>query len=159
MIDISVFYLLGAIVGFFSRLINEVHSSDAEIAHMDDYGLTGARIMVTPFLSGLAALVGVPLVIIALEIIQLTGTGQSAQHALPIAVQDFYNFLQYPQTLLLAAAFGYVPSSVLSLLKRQAHKIQGELISSSAGNSQEAAGRDGCPEKEAGPPKGDQGED
>ena len=155
MVYICVFYLLGAMIGLFDRLLNEVRPKDAEIAHKDDYGLTGARIMVTPLLSGLVAVVGVPLALVALQVVQ----GQSSLNGFPLQLQDCYNFFLHPQHLLLAAAFGYVPSSVLSLLKRQAHKIQGELISSSAGNSQEAAGRDGCPEKEAGPPKGDQGED
>lgn len=117
----SVCYLVGAVVGLFSRLLNEVHPKNAEIAHQDDYGLTGARILATPFLSGLAALVGVPLTVIVLEVIQKQN---------PVNLASCYDFFLAPQTLLYAAAFGYVPSALISVLKRQAQKIQGELLKS-----------------------------
>jgi len=51
--------------------------------------------------------------------------------------QYYYDFFLYPQYLLLAAVFGYVPSLVISILKQQAHKIQGELLGSSPGNEQD----------------------
>lgn len=117
----SVCYLVGAVVGLFSRLLNEVHPKDAEIAHLDDYGLTGARILATPFLSGLAALAGVPLAVIVLEVVQKQN---------PVDLANCYNFFLTPQTLLYAAAFGYIPSTLISVLKRQAQKVQGELLKS-----------------------------
>src|SRR5260370_20256742 len=52
-IDAMVFYFLGAIVGLFGRLFDERNADTV----MDDYGLSMARIIVTPLISGLAALV------------------------------------------------------------------------------------------------------
>jgi hypothetical protein len=54
----TIFYLVGAIVGLFSTLYSE---SQAEKA-VDDYGLTMVRVIMTPLLSGLAAVGGVLLV-------------------------------------------------------------------------------------------------
>ncbi|HKF35744.1 MAG TPA: hypothetical protein VKB35_02490 [Ktedonobacteraceae bacterium] len=54
-LDAMVFYFLGTIVGLFGRLFDERNVDTA----MDDYGLSMARIIVTPLISGLAALVGV----------------------------------------------------------------------------------------------------
>lgn len=126
MYQMSVFLLLGAIVGLFSRLLNEVDTNHTAIAHMDDYGLTVARIIVTPFLSGLAALVGVPLAVIAIAMLQ----GHSTEAA--TLLMKCYDFSLYPGNLLIAAAFGYLPSAVINLLKEQASRIQSELVSSSS---------------------------
>jgi hypothetical protein len=127
--QISVFYLLGAIVGLFSRMLNESNAKDADIAHMDDYGLTAARILVTPLLSGLAALVGV-LLAAMLSIVLTTAPGQGTKN-LTTFVENIYNFNMYPQNLAFAAVFGYLPSLVIGLLKQQTNKIQSEIHSSS----------------------------
>ena len=58
--EAMVFYFVGAIVGLFSRIYDEKKTNNV----IDDCGLTMARIIVTPLLSGLAALVGVFLVTI-----------------------------------------------------------------------------------------------
>ena len=131
--QISVFYLLGAIVGLFSRMLNESNAKDADIAHMDDYGLTAARILVTPLLSGLAALVGV-LLAAMLSIVLTTPLGQGTKN-LPTFVENIYNFNMYPQNLAFAAVFGYLPSLVIGLLKQQTNKIQSEIHSSSPSSS------------------------
>ncbi len=131
--QISVFYLLGAIVGLFSRMLNESNAKDADIAHMDDYGLTAARILVTPLLSGLAALVGV-LLAAMLSIVLTTAPGQGTKN-LPTFVENIYNFNMYPQNLAFAAVFGYLPSLVIGLLKQQTNKIQSEIHSSSHSGS------------------------
>jgi hypothetical protein len=123
--QLALFYLLGAIVGLFGRLVNETNAKDAGVAHMDDYGLTAARILVTPLLSGLAALVGV-LLASMLSITLSTGTPP-----LPTSVANIYNFNVNPQNLVFAAIFGYLPSLVISILKQQTDKIQSEIHSSS----------------------------
>lgn len=128
MYQISVFLLLGAIIGLFGRLLNEVYPENAAIAHVDDYGLTIARILVTPLLSSLAVLVGVPLAVIALAMLQ---GGQSVVN-LPTSLKQCYDFFIYPGNLLIAGIFAYLLSTVISLLKQQANRSQSELLSSSA---------------------------
>ena len=58
---VTVLYLVGAIVGLFNRLRLEVGRSGA----VEDFGLSMARLVVTPLLSGLAAVAGVYLVAVA----------------------------------------------------------------------------------------------
>ncbi len=57
----SVFYLVGATVGLYSRLRTQ---SQADTA-VEDYGLSAARLVTTPVFSGLAAICGVVLVVMA----------------------------------------------------------------------------------------------
>lgn len=57
-----IFYLVGAMVGLFSRLYSESQSNSQAEKAVDDYGLTTARVVVMPLLSGLAAIGGVLLV-------------------------------------------------------------------------------------------------
>jgi hypothetical protein len=54
----SAFYLVGATVGLFNRL-NDLEASASDV---EDYGLTMARLMLTPVLSGLAAVGGALLI-------------------------------------------------------------------------------------------------
>ena len=126
--QISVFYLLGAIVGLFSQMINESNAADAGIFDMDDYGLKGSRILVTPLHSGLAALVGV-LLTTMLSIVLATTLSHSTTNFPTLG--NIYNFNMYPQNLVFAAVFGYLPSLVIGLLKQQVNKIQSEIHSSS----------------------------
>jgi hypothetical protein len=127
--QISILYLFGAVIGLFGLMLNESNRQDADIAHMDDYGLKGARIFVTPLLSGLAALVGV-----LVAAIVLASTQQP-----PLPVDNIYNFCMYPQGLIYAAVFGYTPSLVIGLLKRKTNKIQCELHVSSPADHTSAA--------------------
>src|SRR6266516_7787609 len=50
-----VFYLVGAMSGLFGQLVLEAQSDKA----IDDYRLTIARLVVTPVISGLAAIAGI----------------------------------------------------------------------------------------------------
>jgi hypothetical protein len=54
-------YLVGAVVGLFNRMYSESGSDNA----IEDYGLTVARLSLTPMLAGLAALGGVLIVAVA----------------------------------------------------------------------------------------------
>jgi len=56
-IGASAFYLVGAIVGLFNRMRSEAETTGV----VDDYGLTEARMIVTPLASGLGAVAGVVL--------------------------------------------------------------------------------------------------
>jgi hypothetical protein len=123
--QITLFYLLGAVVGLFSRALSESNEKDTDIAHSDDYGLTAARILVTPMLSGLAALVGVLLV--AMLSITLSTTISHGATTFSTFAANIYNFNVNPQNLVFAAIFGYLPSLVIGLLKQQTNKIQSEI--------------------------------
>jgi hypothetical protein len=127
--QITLFYLLGAVVGLFSRALSESNEKDADIAHSDDYGLTAARILVTPSLSGLAALIGVLLV--AMLSITLSTTISHGATTYSTFAANIYNFNVNPQNLVFAAIFGYLPSLVIGLLKQQTNKIQSEIHGSS----------------------------
>lgn len=176
-----VFYLLGAVVGLFSQLYNEWNSKDVI---KDDYGLTAARVLVTPLVSGLAALVGVFLVaMLSITVITpQTSAASSSSIATPVPITtvvststpltkgtatvtptqtavtsqsqpassattassslpnlaNIYNFNQYPQNLLLAAIFGFLPSLVIGLLKKETDKVASDIQSSSAGDHKQA---------------------
>jgi hypothetical protein len=117
-----VIYILGAIVGLFKRLYDEKNTDNA----VDDYGLTMVRIIATPLLSGLAAVVGVFLV----TILFITITPQNGSHSTPpVMIVDIYNFSKNPQNLVFAAIFGYVPNLVLSILQSKSEDIKGQLKS------------------------------
>jgi hypothetical protein len=117
-----VFYFLGAVVGLFSRLYTEWTSKDPV---KDDYGLSMARILVTPLYSGLAVLVGVLLFTSA------SGT-----------IAKIYEF--NVQNLVLAAVLGYAPNTVINQLAAKQQKIQGEITSTTVadqGSASSGAGK------------------
>jgi hypothetical protein len=58
---VSVFFLIGAMIGLLNRLRGESQSEAA----LEDYGPSAARLIATPFLSGMTAVFGVVLVEIA----------------------------------------------------------------------------------------------
>ncbi len=106
-VDAMVFYFLGAIVGLFGRLFDE---RNADIV-IDDYGLSMARIIVTPLISGLAALIGV-----------LFATASSTIDAIyKINVQN----------LLFAAVLGFAPNILIGMLQNKSEAIKGQLKSAS----------------------------
>src|SRR5258708_36927781 len=92
-LDAMVFYFLGAIVGLFGRLFDE-RNADTVI---DDYGLSMARIIVTPLISGLAALVGVLFV-----------TTSSA-------IDTIYKISL--QNLVFASILGFAPTLLINILR------------------------------------------
>lgn len=142
MVHLIVFYLLGAVVGLFSRLVGELQTKDTAISHTDDYGLTWARILVTPWLSGLAALIGVLLATMLSIVLATTlSHGTTNQQSFP-TLGTIYNYSMYPQNLVLAAIFGFLPSLAVGLLKQQANKIQSQINSSSPGQTSSSSPAD-----------------
>ncbi len=129
-----VFYILGAVVGLFKRLYDEKDTDNA----VDDYGLTMTRIIVTPLLSGLAAVVGVFLV----TFLSITITSQNASPSTtPVMIVDIYNFSKNPQNLVFAAIFGYVPNLVLSILQSKSEDIKGQIKSVSPTDNSETVSK------------------
>src|SRR6266852_5334205 len=106
-IDAMVFYFLGAIVGLFGRLFDE-RNADTVI---DDYGLSMARIIVTPLISGLAALVGVLFVT----------TSSTIDTIYKISLQN----------LVFASVLGFAPNILISILRSKSEAIKGQIKSTS----------------------------
>ena len=121
-----VFYLVGSIVGLFSRLYTESQTSSA----IDDYGLTLARVVVTPLVSGLAAIAGV-LVIAILSINILNAPGSSPDTGLP-QLGTIYDIVQNRQGIIVAALFGLTPNRLINILQQKANDAKTQLKNSSA---------------------------
>ncbi|GAC1369412.1 MAG: hypothetical protein NVS2B12_27900 [Ktedonobacteraceae bacterium] len=121
-----VFYLVGSIVGLFSRLYTESNNNRA----IDDYGLTVARVLVTPLLSGLAAIAGV-LVIAVLSINILNAPGATSGAGLP-QLGAVYDIVQNRQGIIVAALFGLAPNRLINILQQKADSTEASLKNSSA---------------------------
>jgi hypothetical protein len=118
-IDAMVFYFLGAIVGLFGRLFDERNADTV----MDDYGLSMARIIVTPLISGLAALVGVLFV-----------TTSST-------IDTIYNITL--QNLVFAAVLGFAPNILINSLQSKSEEIKGQIKSASPADQKSGKGSSG----------------
>jgi hypothetical protein len=116
-IDAMVFYFLGAIVGLFGRLFDERNADTV----MDDYGLSMARIIVTPLISGLAALVGVLFVT----------TSSTLDTIYTITIQN----------LVLAAILGFSPNIVINNLRSKSEAIKGQINSASPADQKKWKGQ------------------
>ena len=106
-----VFFLVGAIVGLFYRLYSEWSVKDT-VSEEDDYGLTMARVIVIPLVSGLAALVGILLL--------TSATG---------SINDIYKFSL--ENLVFAAVLGFAPNTVFDKLTAKQKEIQKQINSTS----------------------------
>ena len=127
-----VFYLVGSIVGLFSRLYTESQTGSA----IDDYGLTLARVVATPLISGLAAIAGVLVIaILSMNILNAPGSGVNA--GLP-QLSTVYDIVQNRQGIIVAALFGLTPNRLINILQQRADDTKARLKNSSAqsqGNS------------------------
>jgi hypothetical protein len=122
----AVFYLVGALVGLFNRLSSELNGNN----DMDDYGLTEARLSLTPVISGLAAIGGVYLT--AMLTGTLSGIVSAGPPATALALPHagaIMNLSQNPFGVVLAAIFGLSPTVLISTLQDQANKYRGALQS------------------------------
>jgi len=144
MLGAAVFFFVGAIVGLFSRLQAEwTRKNTSTTSVVNDYGLTWARIIVTPVLSGLAAIIGV-LLVAMLSIVLLTPqptSGTSIQSALSYPkIQDIYDVNTYPQNLVFAAIFGFLPNLVISALQQQSEDLKRQIANSNAIGQEQSQG-------------------
>lgn len=123
-----IFYLVGAFTGMFGRLIIESQTDTA----VDDYGLTIARVVLTPLIAGLAALAGVFLLaILSVNLLQSpTATGPTKIPTL----DEIYSITKNPQGLLSAAIFGLTPNLFITVLQQQADAVKTKLKNSGASN-------------------------
>jgi hypothetical protein len=125
--SVAVFYLVGAIVGLFNRLRIEAGKTSA----VEDYGLSQARLVVTPLVSGLAAVAGVYLIAVTPALFT-TGTDASTQ---PPALSAVFDLAANPLGLLYAAIFGLAPSTLTNRLALASTKLEQDLQSTEAAST------------------------
>ncbi len=112
----AVFYIVGAIAGLFGRIYRESQTSTA----VDDYGLSLARLVATPLLSGLAGVGGVLLINTV-----LVGTSTAASNT----VQAIFNINRIDY-IIAAAIFGLAPNLIVRSLEQRSQKYISALQSS-----------------------------
>ena len=121
---VAVLYLVGAIVGLFNRLRIDAGQSSA----VEDFGLSQARLVVTPLVSGLAAVAGVYL-IAALPALLPTGGDPVV---VPPPLDQVFDLTTNPISLVYAAIFGLAPSTLTSRLMMASTRLEKDLQSTEA---------------------------
>ena len=116
-LDAMVFYFLGAIAGLLGRLFDERNADTV----LDDYGLSMARIIVTPLISGLAVLVGVLMV------------------TTPATPGTLYQLTL--QNLVFAAVLGFAPNILISTLRNKSEAIKSQIKSVSPSDQKSGNGK------------------
>jgi hypothetical protein len=122
--SIAALYLIGAIVGLFNRLRIEAGQSSA----VEDFGLSQARLVVTPLVSGLAAVAGVYL-IAALPALLPNG---ATPVPTPPNLETVFDITANPISLVYAAIFGLAPSQLTSRLMFASTRLEKDIQSTEA---------------------------
>lgn len=118
------YFLLGAIVGLFARAQGEWSANTA----VDDFGLSTARLIHTPWLSGLAAVGGVLVTSILDSQLLSDASGTST-------LADI--FRERPSLLIVAAIFGLTPDLIIRRLTQQVDRYKEDLQSTQSSQSAE----------------------
>jgi hypothetical protein len=124
---VAVFYLVGGIVGLFNRLRIEAGQSSA----VEDFGLSQARLVVTPLVSGLAAVAGVYLVAIAPTIFPSATAAGTAPPPVP-SLTAIFDLSTNSIGLVYAAIFGLAPSTLTSRLASASARLERDIQSTDA---------------------------
>lgn len=119
-----VFYIVGAIAGLFGRFYREISGSAA----VDDYGLSLARLIATPLLSGLSGVGGV----------LITALLYTTLSASPSVTMSGIFRLDEPRYILAAAIFGLTPNLIIRSLQQKAERYVSDLQSSKGADSGDA---------------------
>ena len=124
------YYLVAAVVGLFGRLYDESKTENVS----NDYGMTLARIIVTPVLSGIAGVVGVLLTaLVSLTLFKSALPQTSSTQIVPqIGLVDSFDIQRNTLGLLIAAAFALTPNLLINTLKKKANDFAKQLQSSGA---------------------------
>jgi hypothetical protein len=109
----AVYYMVGAAFGLAGRIYREAQISTA----VDDYGLSFARLVATPLLSGLAGIGGVFLFSTILA------------EPNPISITNIFA-LNRPDLIIAAAFFGLTPNLLIRGLQQRAEKYMSALKNS-----------------------------
>lgn len=118
------YFLVGAIIGLFARAQGEWSANTA----VDDFGLSTARLIHTPWLSGLAAVGGVLVTSILDSQLLNDSSGTST-------LADI--FKERPSLLIVAAIFGLTPDLIIRRLTQQVDKYKEDLQSTQSSQSAE----------------------
>jgi hypothetical protein len=111
----AAYYVVGALVGLFSRLNAEIRNDVA----VDDFGLSGVRLVATPQLSGVAGVLGVGL----LAVVGIT------QHGGSDSLVTAFDLAQSPMNIVTAGIFGLTPGLLLERLRQQTDDVKKHLRS------------------------------
>jgi hypothetical protein len=118
------YFLVGAIIGLFARAQGEWSANTA----VDDFGLSTARLIHTPWLSGLAAVGGV--LVTSILDSHLLSEGSSTSTLADI-------FRDRPSLLIVAAVFGLTPDLIIRRLTQQVDRYKEDLQSTQSSQSTE----------------------
>jgi hypothetical protein len=125
----SAFFLIGAMVGLFNRMYQE-SSSDKSV---EDYGLSTAHLILTPILSGLAALGGVLVVAMLPSVMSsgifTVGPATAATPATIPALADIYTLQGNHFGIIFAGIFGLTPGLLLASLQNAADQYRANIKS------------------------------
>jgi hypothetical protein len=111
--EATAIFLVGALVGLFNRLYADSRAD----AVVEDYGLSRARLMQTPILSGLAAIGGILITEMAAGVQGTASSLFAAGHGSSVS----------PSDLLVAALFGLTPHLLIGRLSNQAEQFKSDL--------------------------------
>lgn len=125
----AAFFLVGAVTGLINRLNDEATADTA----VEDYGLSNARLVCTPLISGLAGIAGVVLVALLPTATQMLspGTSHGADKLMPWLSQIF-DLHSNSAGIVVAAVFGLTPGLLFSKLREQSENYKNELKKSEA---------------------------
>jgi hypothetical protein len=121
-------FLVGAGVGLFNRLSAQSASDNA----VDDFGLSVARLTLTPVFSGLAAVGGVLLAATVFSTVLGSLGAPPVSSPKSLSLQDIYNLGRDPFNVVVAAVFGLTPSLFLAGIQQQGDRLKADLKSSQA---------------------------
>jgi hypothetical protein len=141
----TAFYMVGAVSGLFGRFYKE---SSKHTSGVDDYGLTQARLLAAPLLSGLAGVGGVLITIILYTTLLMPAINSSATvhtgttnapavqpaQSVQITLGDVFR-PDEPGYLLTAAVFGLVPNLIIGGLQQRTQRYAYELRRSKGSGS------------------------
>jgi len=120
------FFLVGVLVGLFNRLYLDASTQTA----VEDYGLSVARLMYTPLVSGIAALGGVLIVPMLSALVNPgTTTNVNTLNSVVPALGEIFHVTNRPFGLVIAAVFGLSPATLLSRLQQEAEQYKNGLKS------------------------------
>ncbi|HEX9988622.1 MAG TPA: hypothetical protein VGE45_09115 [Chloroflexia bacterium] len=127
--SVAAYFLVGATVGLLTRLYAALTS---DVTLEDDYGLTQARLLNAPLMSGLAAVGGVLVFALLNPVLVPNQPDGTASTKLPGLLSGFFDVGTYPFGLLVAAIFGFAPNLLIKALQRQIEQYQEDLKSTNA---------------------------
>ena len=99
---------------------------------VEDYGLFNARLILTPMLSGLAAIGGV-LIVGLLPAVEPDGNGAG------VVLADIFHVTRNQYGIIVAAVFGLTPRLLLDRLRQQTEQYKADLKSSEASETRAGA--------------------